>query len=61
MKILKRCRCKDPVVCGFGATRCLTCGGALNFNLLKALRQYDRDNGIVRDKNGVIEAEPNGG
>jgi len=53
VKILKRCRCKVPLVCGFGPTRCLECGKRTNFYLIRAARKYDNENGIIRNNDGV--------
>lgn len=52
MKILKRCRCEKSSVCGYDPTTCMICRGRI-IKAVKAARQYDRDNGIKRDENGI--------
>ena len=46
--MIKRCRCDRPKICGFDPTTCMECRGRV-IKALKCARQYDRDNGIVRD------------
>jgi hypothetical protein len=47
MKIIKRCRCIRPSVCGYDPTTCMVCRGRV-IKALHAAREFDRANGIVR-------------
>ena len=50
--MINRCRCDHRTVCGFDPTTCTSCGGRI-IKALKWARQFDRDNGITRDQQGV--------